>query len=116
MTQTFVAEGRSSIVTVYERPGSRLLRTNGLPEAGFQYSPPYFMLSSVLLGVMPYLFAEAPERALVIGLGGGNTLRALVDTPLPAIEVVELEPRVVEAQADAPSRTRESAARIRGYA
>ena len=54
-TQTFVAEGRSSIVTVYERPGSRLLRTDGLPEAGFQYSPPYFSLSSVLLGVVPYL-------------------------------------------------------------
>ncbi len=98
-TQTFVAEGRASIVTVYERPGSRLLRTDGLPEADFQYSPPYFSLSSVLLGILPYLFAEAPERALVIGLGGGNTLRALVDTPLPAIEVVELEPRVVEAQA-----------------
>jgi spermidine synthase len=98
-TQTFVAEGRSSIVTVYERPGSRLLRTNGLPEADFQYSPPYFSLSSVLLGVIPYLLAEDPERALVIGLGGGNTLRALVDTPIPKIEVVELEPRVVEAQA-----------------
>jgi len=98
-TQKFVAEGRSSIVTVYERPGFRLLRTNGLPEAGFQYSPPYFLLSSVLLGVTPYLFAEAPERALVIGLGGGNTLRALVDTKLPVIEVVELEPEVVEAQA-----------------
>ena len=98
-TQTFVAEGRSSIVTVYERPGSRLLRTNGLPEADFQYSPPYFSLSSVLLGVIPYLFTDAPQRALVIGLGGGNTLRALVDTQLPWIEVVELEPRVVEAQA-----------------
>jgi hypothetical protein len=98
-TQTFVAEGRASIVTVYERPGSRLLRTDGLPEADFQYSPPYFSLSSVLLGVLPYLFAEAPQRGLVIGLGGGNTLRALVDTPLPEIEVVELEPRVVEAQA-----------------
>jgi spermidine synthase len=98
-TQTFVAEGRASIVTVYQRPGSRLLRTDGLPEADFEYSPPYFSLSSVLLGVLPYLLAESPERALVIGLGGGNTLRALVDTPLPEIEVVELEPRVVEAQA-----------------
>ena len=98
-TQTFVAEGRSSIVTVYERPGSRLLRTNGLPEADFQYTPPYFSLSSALLGIAPYLLAEAPQRALVIGLGGGNTLRALVDTPIPEIEVVELEPRVVEAQA-----------------
>ena len=98
-TQTFVAEGRASIVTVYERPGSRLLRTDGLPEADFEYSPPYFSLSSVLLGVLPYLLADSPERALVIGLGGGNTLRALVDTPLPEIEVVELEPRVALAQA-----------------
>ena len=99
VTQTFVAEGRSSIVTVYERTGSRLLRTNGLPEADFQYAPPHFSQSNVLLGITPYLFAEAPVRALVIGLGGGNTLRALVDTKLPVIEVVELEPEVVEAQA-----------------
>ena len=59
-TQTFVAEGRASIVTVYDRPGSRLLRSNGLPEADFQYSPPYFPLSSVLLGIAPELLAEAP--------------------------------------------------------
>ena len=98
-TQTFLGEGRASIVTVYERPGSRLLRSNGLPEADFQYAPPYYPISSVLLGAVPALLAEQTQRALVIGLGGGNTLRVLLETPLAAIDVVELEPSIVAAQA-----------------
>ncbi len=90
-------EGRSSIVTVYDQEGSRLLRTNGLPEAGVGYGPPYYSLEAVLLGVLPTLLAEAPERALVIGLGGGNTVRALLDTDVAQVEAVELEPGVAEA-------------------
>ncbi len=97
-TQTFLSEGRASIVTVYERPASRLLRSNGLPEADFQYAPPYYPISSVLLGAVPALLTESTQRALVIGLGGGNTLRVLLETPLISIDVVELEPSIVEAQ------------------
>jgi predicted membrane-bound spermidine synthase len=97
-TQTFLAEGREAVVTVYDRPGSRLLRSNGLPEADFQFAPPYYPVSSVLLGALPALLAEHSERALVIGLGGGNTLRVLTETPLAEIDVVELEQSVAAAQ------------------
>ena len=97
-TQSFIAEGRASIVTVYDRPGSRLLRSNGLPEADFHYTPPYYPVSTVLLGALPALVAGDSQRALVIGLGGGNTLRVLLETPLARVDVVELEPSVVAAQ------------------
>jgi len=90
-------EGRSAIVTASETPAGGLLQTNGLPEARTFHAPPYVSTESVLLGLLPWLFAESPENALVIGLGGGNTVGALVATPLERIEVVELEPKVVEA-------------------
>ena len=92
-----VIEGRSSIVTVSATPGSRQLRTNGLPEGGFKYEPPHYPLETILLGVVPYLAADAPRRALVIGLGAGNTVNALRRTRLESIEVVELERAVVDA-------------------
>jgi spermidine synthase len=94
-----VVEGRSSIVTVTRTPQALLLRTNGLPEGGLRYDPPYYTLETVLLGVLPYLLAETPRRALVVGLGGGNTLAALLRTPLERIDVVELERGVAPAVA-----------------
>jgi spermidine synthase len=96
-SRALTIEGKASIVTVHAAPTARLLRTNGLPEAGFRYAPPHYPREAVLLGLVPWLAAEDPERALVIGLGGGNTLRTLVQTDLPSIEVVELERGVVEA-------------------
>jgi len=90
-------EGRSAIVTVNETPAGGLLQTNGLPESRVFHAPPYVSTESVMLGFLPWLFAERPENALVIGLGGGSTVGALLATPLERIEVVELEPRVAEA-------------------
>jgi spermidine synthase len=96
--QSFRREGRTAVVTVYSHPTHRLLRTNGLPEAGYSFQPPYYPPESMLLGVLPYLCAEVePRRALVVGLGGGNTLDALLHTRLVSIDVVELEASVVEA-------------------
>ena len=95
--QIFVREGRNAIVTVSDEPGSRRLRTNGLPEAAVNLGPPYSPAATSLLGAVPYLVAERPERALVIGLGAGSTVETLLRTPVPKIEVVELEPGVVQA-------------------
>jgi len=98
--QRYRAEGRAAIVTVYVLPTHRLLRTNGLPEAGYGYQPPYYPADVMLLGVLPYLAAEIePRRGLLVGLGGSNTLDALEQTGLERIDVVELERAVVDAQA-----------------
>ncbi|HET6303429.1 MAG TPA: fused MFS/spermidine synthase, partial [Myxococcota bacterium] len=94
---TLLIEGRSSIVTVYTTQDARSLFTNGLPESSVHHRPPYYPVETALLGVLPYLFADAPERSLVIGLGGGNTLLALARTRVREIDVVELEPAVADA-------------------
>lgn len=96
-SRAFLSEGKSSIVTVYNTPLARTLQNNGLPEAGVLLGPPYLARETVLLGVLPYLVAEHPARALVIGLGGANTVDALTRTNLSEIDVVELEPGVLEA-------------------
>jgi len=92
-----VLEGRSSIVTVHKNASGRVLRTNGLPEASHSFAAPYFSLETQLLGVLPYLLADEPRRALVIGFGGGATVDALLETQIAEVSVVELEPRVIEA-------------------
>jgi spermidine synthase len=96
-TRSFLAEGKSSVVTVYDTPFARTLQNNGLPEAGLLLGPPYLARETVLLGILPYLVAGDPERALVVGLGGANTVDALTRTDLASIEAVELEPGVVAA-------------------
>jgi len=92
-----VIEGKTSVVTVHTSPEGWSLQNDGMPEAAFRYAPPYRALESLLLGVLPYLTAERPERALVVGFGGGSTLDALMRTDLDEIDVVELEKGVVDA-------------------
>jgi spermidine synthase len=96
--QRYRREGRTAVVTVYALPTHRLLRTNGLPEAGYSLAPPYYPQESMLLGVLPYLAAQGePRRGLVVGLGGGNTLDALLQTGIEQVDVVEIEPAVIDA-------------------
>ncbi len=45
----------------------------------------------------PILFTPRFERALVIGLGTGNTLRVVSPFPLSKIDVVEIAPHIVDA-------------------
>jgi spermidine synthase len=53
--------------------------------------------TQILLGHLPLLFHPNPRKVLVIGLGGGFTLRALVHHPsLAQITAVEIDPLVVE--------------------
>jgi len=96
-TRGVTIEGRSSIVSVHSTDEARVLRTNGLPESGVSYAPPHASLEATFLGVWPYLLARDPQRALVIGLGGGNTLSALLPTRVESIDVVELERGVARA-------------------
>ncbi|HVN37826.1 MAG TPA: fused MFS/spermidine synthase, partial [Myxococcota bacterium] len=92
-------EGRAAIVTVYAGPGGRMIRTNGMPESNVTLAPPFYPPESVALAVWPYALAAQPRHALVIGLGGGNTVAALQRTQVEAIDVVELERGVARAVA-----------------
>jgi len=48
---------------------------------------------------MPYLLHPDPKTVHAIGYGGGNTLKAIADTPVKEIRVTELEPAVISANA-----------------
>ncbi len=90
-------EGKTALVTVHRTAQGRELRTNSMPESAVFNGPPYRALEGELLGVLPYLLSERPERALVIGFGGGGTVDALLGTAAKHIEVVELERSVIAA-------------------
>ena len=94
----FSAVGRSATVAlVREQFGWRLL-TNGLPESSIERpeNPPDAFHPSQWLAMLPVLQRPESRSMLIIGLGGGNTAGAI--TPdLETVDVIELEPEVVEA-------------------
>jgi spermidine synthase len=89
--------GRSADVVVVREDGLLDLRSNGLPEAG-----------SPVLGAAPTANVEAwmsimavlarPDARdmLIVGFGGGNVAQA-VPPSVRRVDVIELEPRVIEA-------------------
>lgn len=91
----FYRDGISSTVTVHEGPEGRTLRVNGKTEA----STGADMVTQLLIGHIPALLHRDPKAALVIGLGSGVTVGAVTQHELDAIDVVEIEPAVIEASA-----------------
>ena len=74
------------------------LFTNGLPEAAIYEPdhPPLIVRETQWLALAPALARPEARRLLLIGLGGGATLAAIPPS-FRQIEVVELEPRVLDA-------------------
>lgn len=89
--------GRSATVLMLERDGFFFLRTNGLPEAStdMKGAPPT-RHSQRLLAAFPVLARPNAERVLVVGLGGGVVAED-IPTAIKEFDVIELEPKVVEA-------------------
>jgi spermidine synthase len=89
--------GRSSTVLLLRRNGSYYVTNNGLPEAGvIPADDSSGDLTNRWLGAFPVLARPDTESLLVIGLGGGLIVE---DTPrsIKEVDVIELEPEVVEA-------------------
>ncbi len=89
--------GRSATVVVFEHDGLATLRTNGLPEALIESraAPPRFS-GEYLLSPIASIAAPRATSVLLVGLGGGS----VIDGTAPgvrSIDVIELEPRVVDA-------------------
>ncbi len=89
--------GRSATVLVLEENGYFNLRTNGLPEAStnLKGAPPY-QHNQRLLSALPVLARPDIEEMLIVGFGAGATLEG-VPQSVKRIDVVELEPEVIEA-------------------
>ncbi|HZF15251.1 MAG TPA: fused MFS/spermidine synthase [Steroidobacteraceae bacterium] len=89
--------GRSATVVVFEREGLFALRNNGLPEASIESAaaPPRFAGEYWLSPIASIAMPRA-SSLLLVGLGGGSVIEGAAPR-VRSIDVVELEPRVVEA-------------------
>jgi hypothetical protein len=93
----FYEVGRSATVLVLEDSGYLNLRSNGLPEAStnLKGAPPY-QHNQRLLSAMPVIARPDTESMLIVGFGAGATLEG-VPPSVKSIDVIELEPEVIEA-------------------
>ena len=93
----FYGVGRSATILMREDQGFINLTSNGLSESsvGRQGMPP-FNLSQKWLAGLPTLARPEAESMLIVGLGGGVALQG-VAPHISDLDVIELEPEVVEA-------------------
>jgi spermidine synthase len=104
----FYEVGRSASVVVLEQDGALMLRTNGLPEALLEMTgiAPKFS-GEFWLSPLAVIARPETESMLVVGYGGGVVLDA-VPPSVHHIDVIELEPKVIDAnRAVAPLRKRD---------
>jgi spermidine synthase len=92
----YYSEGAAGTVSVRRLAGTRALAIDGKVDA----SDAGDMLTQRLLGLLPTLLHPAPREALVIGLGSGVTVDAVIASgEVQRTDVVEISPEVVEASA-----------------
>jgi spermidine synthase len=90
----YFAEGSPSTISVAESRGQRTILVNGRTEAS-DFLPD--LQVEYLLGHVPMLLHPDPREALVIGLGAGITLGAVVaHEEARRITLVEIEPAVLD--------------------
>ncbi|MGH9894449.1 MAG: fused MFS/spermidine synthase, partial [bacterium] len=92
----YYREGLTATVSVQRIPKDDYLyfRTNGKIDGSYGDA-----LSQLMTGFIPLFLHPTAERAAVIGLGTGMTAKAVGTFPLPLreIEILEIEPAMVEA-------------------
>src|SRR6266478_4156285 len=89
----FYRDGRSGTVSVGQSGAHRYLRINGKTEGSTSLDMP----TQQLVGHLPLLTHPDPRDVLVIGLGTGVTAGAVARHGIRRLDVVEIEPAVVEA-------------------
>lgn len=84
---------QGGLTTVVQNGPNLTLLTNGK----FQGNNSGEVGAQVRFVMIPALFTRAYDRALVIGLGTGNSLKTLAEFPFKRIDVAELAPSIVHA-------------------
>jgi spermidine synthase len=92
-TVLFYRDGRSGTIAVTRQGPHTLLRINGKIDAGTVVDMP----TQILSGHLPLLAHPAPRAVFVLGLGSGVTAAAVARYPVERVDVLEIEPAVVEA-------------------
>jgi hypothetical protein len=89
--------GRSASVVVLRQDGGLALRTNGLPEALMDSPgmPPRFS-GEFWMSSLAVIANPAARDMLIVGFGGGVVVEG-VPPSVQRIDVIELEPKVIEA-------------------
>lgn len=93
----FYDVGRSATVVMLDRGASILMRTNGLPESSIDKpGVPPKVNAEAWLPALAVLARPATSSMLVVGYGAGRVLEA-VPPSVSSIDVIELEPKVLDA-------------------
>ncbi len=87
-------QGPQATVSIHEDvDGTRVMYLDGLHQANTSAEMVGY---HSLIGTLPLAVHPDPQRALVVGLGGGVTAGALSEDPELQVDVIELSPEVVE--------------------
>ncbi|HKZ06290.1 MAG TPA: fused MFS/spermidine synthase [Methylomirabilota bacterium] len=89
----YYRDGASATVSVHREGSNVFLRINGKTDASTAEDMP----TQLMLGHLPLLVHPEPKEVAVIGLGSGVTVAAVARYPVTRVDVVEIEPAVVEA-------------------
>jgi len=89
----YYRDGLSATVAVSQAGEHFFLRVNGKLDAGTAGDMPTQLMS----GHLPLLLHADPKKVLVIGLGSGITAGAVARYPVERVDVIEIEPAMVEA-------------------
>jgi spermidine synthase len=89
----FYRDGRSGTVAVTRQGGQVLLRINGKIDAGSAVD----MSTQLMLAHLPLLAHPAPRTVFILGMGSGVTTGAAARHPIERVDVLEIEPAVMEA-------------------
>lgn len=87
-------EGVQTTVAVVGGANSRVLFLDGRHQAN---DSPDMLFIHRRIGLLPVVLHERPERALVVGLGGGATPGGMTALPGLTVDVVELSQGVIDA-------------------
>ncbi len=90
----FYRDGPSATVAVTRSDDQLSLRVNGKVDAS---SNPADMSTQLMLGHLPVVLHRDPRDVLVVGLGSGITAGAVARHPIARLDIVEIEPAVVQA-------------------
>jgi len=90
----FFKEGLHAVLSVLKTPeGDLLLQVNGKTDASARGDA----ATQLMVGHLPLLLHQRAENVLIIGLGSGMTVGAVQRHAVKAVDVVEIEPAMVEA-------------------
>lgn len=95
-------DGRTATVSVRDQGhGTRIISTNGKPDAGVQMLPDKPPSADeptmIMLGGLPLLARPDAQTAAVIGMGSGISANVLLGSPnLRSVDVIEIEEAMVE--------------------